>query len=182
MWSIRRLPKWQVQAKKQVNCAAPKFSGDELGVQTSTEVARSGPLITSPEQVGCEVEGARQREARDLVQPQAPTPGEVELNDADVPLPGLILQVGGVIIPRVQSGAGVIIPRVQSGAEQRDGLVDKGRRKREEAAEHGDGVARVQQWLGERGGDVVVGGGRGGRRRGELVEARVGVERRAAGQ
>jgi len=171
LWSIRRLPKWQVQAKKQVNCTAPKFSGDELGVQTSTKVARGGPLITSPEQVGCEVEGARQREARDLVQPQAPTPGEVELNDADVPLPGLILQEGGVIIPRVQSGA-----------EQRDGLVDKGRRKREEAAEHGDGVARVQQWLGERGGDVVVGGGSGGRRRGELVEARVGVERRAAGQ
>lgn len=115
------------------------------------------------------------------MQPQEPTPGEVELNDADVPLPGLILQVGGVIIPRLQPGASVIVARVQSGAEQRDGLVDKDRRKREEAAQHGDGVARMQQWLGERGGDVVASGGRGGRRRGKLVETRVGVERRAAG-
>jgi hypothetical protein len=107
------------------------------------------------------------------VQPHTPAPGEVELDDADVPLLSLLLHAGGVI------GAERLRSR---GAEQRDGAVDESRREREEATEHGDGVARVEQRLGERGGDVVAGGGRGGGRRGERVEARVGTKRGAAGQ
>ena len=107
------------------------------------------------------------------MKPHTPAPGEVELDDADVPLPGLLLHAGGVIdAERVRS----------HGAEQRDGAVDESRREREEATEHGDGVARVEQRLGERGGDVFAGGGRGGGGRGERVEARVGAERGVADQ
>jgi hypothetical protein len=53
--------------------------------------------ISLPEQVGGEVECAGEREARELVQPQAPAPGEVELGDAGIRLPGLLLLAGGAV-------------------------------------------------------------------------------------
>lgn len=100
------------------------------------------------------------------MQPQAPTPGEVELNDAGIPLPGLLLAGGAV---DKEGGS--------SGAEERGGAFEEYGREREEAADDGEGVARMEERLGKRGGDVG-GGGRGRGREGE--QARVGGERGAA--
>ena len=110
--------------------------------------------IILPEQVGGEVEGAGEREAPELVQPQAPTPGEVELDDAGIPLPGLLLLAGGAV--NKEGGRG--------GAEERGGAFEEYGREREEAADDGDGVAWVEKRLSKRGGDVVA-RGRGGRGR-----------------
>jgi hypothetical protein len=110
---------------------------------------------TVPEQVGGEVEGAGESEARNLVQPKTPTPREVELDDTDVLLPGLLLPPRGIVVAKGRTG----------GADQRNGVVDQVPREGEEAAEHGDSVARVEQRLSERGGDIAAawgcGGGRG---------------------
>lgn len=103
------------------------------------------------------------------MQPQAPTPGEVELDDAGIPLPGLLLLLAGGAVDK-EGGS--------SGAEERGGAFEEYGREREEAADDGEGVARVEERLRKRGGDVV-GGGRGWRGR-EGEQARVGGERGAA--
>ena len=115
--------------------------------------------FTLPEQVGGEVEGAGEREAGELVQPQAPTPGEVELNDTRIPLPGLLLLAGGAV---EQEGG-------RSGAEERGGAFEEHGREREEAADDGEGVAWVEERLGKRGGHVVARGRGGGRDRKSVV-------------
>lgn len=104
------------------------------------------------------------------MQPQAPAPGEVELDDAGVPLPGLLLLAGGVV--GAEGG--------HSTAKQRDGAVEERGRDLEEAADDRDGVARVEERFGERRGEVVAGGRNGGG--GEREEVRVGAERGAAGE
>jgi len=102
------------------------------------------------------------------VQPQAHAPGEVELNDAGIPLPGLLLPAGGA----VDKEGG------RSGAEERGGAFEEYGREREEAADDGEGVAWVEERLSKHGGDVF-GGGRGGRGR-EGEKAGVVAERGAA--
>jgi hypothetical protein len=129
-----------------------------------------GTTASLPNQVGSKVEGPGEREARELVQPQAPSPGEVELNDAGIPLPDLLLLAGDTVD---EEGG-------RSGAEELRGVVDECGREWAEAADDGDGVAWVEERLGERGGDVVPGRCGGRRREGE--EARVGAERGAAGE
>ena len=120
--------------------------------------------FTLPEQVGGEVEDAGEREAGELVQPQAPTRQRI-------PLPGLLLLLAGGAVE--QEGG-------RSGAEERGGAFEEHGREREEAADDGEGVAWVEERLGKRGGHVVARGRGGGRGR-EGEQARVGAERGAAG-
>ena len=108
------------------------------------------------------------------MQPQAPAPGQVELHAPEVPFPRLLPLAGRGVV-RAQGGC----PR---GAEQPDGAVEEGRGEREEAADDGDGVPRVEQRLGERRGDVIAGGpstAAAGGGRGEREDAGVRAKGRA---